>query len=639
MSTGRRPVSHRPDFGYASRRLAPTVEVVESRLMLATGLGVIAGTAFVDGNNNQALDVSEAYLAGAKVQLFQAGGLIPIASQTTGADGGYSFTGLVPGDYVVSETPPTGARVSGTQVQSQVEPAAAIAGNMIRVTVPARSFYLNYNGVLPGGFQVSQELVNGTPETDSIGPFRVSLGTAPGGTDLNAGFLSYCLDDIHRLSFGGGEKFAVRALPITTANNGITEIPADRAGRIAFLYNHFGNASLSNIQGPALQLAIWELLYDTGATHDFSNGNFQIVGPDAPFTDQATLDQVLAQASTYFLASAGKSEAALLLDASPSQTVGQLDGSQSMIAEGSFNFANQPVALSATSSLRGLVYCDANHDGRYDTGDMPVAGALMALTGNDGAGNPVKHSTRSDVNGRYGFVCLDAGTYTITLLTAPAGLVPGRDTQGIPGNGSVQVNRIADVALPGGLDGKDNNFGLVGQTVSATRLELLGIHQQPSRIVLHFNGPLNAMRAQDPSSYSLIGLGLDETFGTADDVHYRLSATYNPAQATVTLQPDQHLNIHRHYVLRLNLPGVNACAPPVASTSVFGRSAVPYFDVHGRIVPNPPLTPSEIRHDALVVARTMSRLGETGASSSLEMAGERAAVSHPSIQGKTAKRA
>ncbi len=608
MSLGKRATENRTARGYCTRKLAPVVEVVESRLLLATGYGVIAGTAFMDVNDNQVLGDTDPYLPGATIELFQAGSTTPIATQTTDANGGYSFSGLAPGTYIVGEVAPAHTAVSGTQILTQVEPAQRLSGNLIQVTVPASPLALNYNGVNAGTFQVTNNLVNNTPLADSIGPFQVTLGTTPGATDINPGFLSYCLDDLHRLSFQGGEKFPIDTQPITALTNSLTTIPADRAGRIAYLYNHFGNASLNNIQGPALQLAIWELLYDTTPTADFSAGNFQVTGPYAPFTDQTTLNQVLAQATTYFNMSAGKSEAALLLDASPGQTPGQADGSQSMIAEGSFNFANVNVP---PSSIAGSVYFDANHDGAKDTGDSPIAGSLIALTGTDQNGNVVKLTTTTDASGAYLFNDLNPGNYSITLLTAPAGFAPGAVTQGTPGNGTIGVNRLLNVGLPAGINGVNNNLGLVVQAVDATGLQLLGIHQQPTRIVLQFNAPLNATLAQDPASYTLIGLGKDETYGTRDDVHYKIaSATYNATNATVTLVPATHLNIHYHYVLQYNFAGANSLAPTVTSTSVFGRTSVPYFDIHGTIKPNPPLTAAQAKHNAAVFAKTLAKLGK-----------------------------
>src|SRR4051812_33912474 len=189
--------------GYSSRRLAPVIEVVEPRQLLATGFGVIAGTAFVDVNNDATLDTTDPYLPGATIQLFQAGSSTPIASQTTDAHGGYAFTGLASGTYVVSETPPARSTVTGTQVLSQVEPGTSLPGQRIQVTVPVNPFFLNYNGVNPGTFQVANVLVNGTPELDSIGALDDTLGSTSGATDINPGFLSYCLDDLQRLTFAG----------------------------------------------------------------------------------------------------------------------------------------------------------------------------------------------------------------------------------------------------------------------------------------------------------------------------------------------------------------------------------------------------------------------------------------------------
>lgn len=610
MSTGKKTAISLSVRGYRARKLCPTIEVVESRHLLAAGVGVIAGTAFLDLNSNNGIDVNETYLPGATVQLYLAGSATPLATQTTDAHGAYSFTGLTPGDYTVVEIPPAGDTVTGTQILYQLGPASSDAGNKVQVTVPSNPLYLNYYGVLPGVFQVSNNRVNGTNLTDSEGQLQVSLGSAAGATDVNPGFLSYCLDDLHRLTFGGGEQFQVVPKPITSASNGTSTIPADRAGRIAFLYNHFGNASLSNIESPAIQLAIWELLYDTGATPDFSAGNFQVLSPDLPFTDQSTLDQVLTQATAYFNLSAGKSETAILLDASGDAVPGVADGSQSMIAEGSFNFANRPAPPIPRSSLAGSVYCDHNLDGLHDAGDQPVAGALIALTGTDQNGVVVKRTFVTGANGAYQFPNLAPGTYTLTLLKAPRGYLPAHDNQGTPGTGITQTNRFLNIALPAGVAGVSNDFGLKGQAVNVTNLQLLGIHQQQSQIVLQFNGPLNEAAARQTANYSLIGLGKDEAFGTADDVRYAItSAAYNASNATVTLTPDAHLNIHYHYLLQFNLPGVNDCAPNVLYTQVFGRTAVPYFDVHGVTQPNPPLTPAQARHNAQVVAATLAKLG------------------------------
>ncbi len=128
--------------------------------------------------------------------------------------------------------------------------------------------------------------------------------------------------------------------------------------------------------------------------------------------------------------------------------------------------------------------------------------------------------------------------------------------------------------------------------------------------MLQFIGPLNVAAATNPASYSLIGLGKDEDLRHAATTSItRSRPPTTRTNHTVTLIPNAHLNIHYHYVLQFNLPGVNGCAPPVTYTNVFGRSSVPFFDIHGVIEPNPPMTQKEIQHNARVVARTLAKLG------------------------------
>ncbi len=410
------------------------------------------------------------------------------------------------------------------------------------MTVPASPLYLNYNGVQPGTFQVTNDLVNGTPVPDSNGQLQVSLGTAPGATDVNPGFLSYCLDDLHRLTFGGGEQFQVVPKAITAATNGVEPpISADRAGRIAFLYNHFGDSSLNNIQGPGAATGDLGVALRHRPDPRLPGGNFQVVSPDTPFTDQATLDQVLAQASAYFNLSAGKSESALLLDATPFQAAGVANGSQSMIAQGSFNFANTPTThADARRASPGSSTATHNHDGMRDSGDMPIAGASVALTGTDQNGQAVKLDHRPPTpTAPITFRNLTPGVYTITLLTAPPGFVPAVDTQGTPGNGTVAGQPVPEHhARRRASTGWTTTSASKARRSTPTKLQLLGIHHQQSQIVLHFNGPLDAAGRQEPGELHADRPGQGRGLRDRDDVRYSvLSAAYDPSNATVTLTP------------------------------------------------------------------------------------------------------
>ena len=183
MSIGRRTVSRTAARGYSSRKLAPTIEVIESRQMLAAGFGVIAGTAFVDVNKNDTLTTTDPYLPGATIELFQSGSTTPIATRDdrTPTRALLLLRTSAPGHVHGQRDAPRPARrnLTGTQILSQVEQATALPNKQIQVTVPASPLYLNYNGVQAGTFQVSNNLVNGNAvELDlRSGAFDVTLGS------------------------------------------------------------------------------------------------------------------------------------------------------------------------------------------------------------------------------------------------------------------------------------------------------------------------------------------------------------------------------------------------------------------------------------------------------------------------------
>jgi SdrD B-like domain len=605
MSTWKRAFTSSDEHGFGRRKLRPFVEMIERRALMTGGFGFIAGTAFIDQAKSGLLDPTDAYLPGATIQLFQAGTASPIATTSTDANGAYLFNNLAPGTYTVTETPPTGFQPTAAQALSNVEPGTVTSANSIRVVVPNTDLLiLNYSGVLANEFQTLLAEVDGTMEQDAVGPLHASLGTSPGATDISGDFITFCVDDLARVSFGGGEDFPVVTEPITSLSNGGTTISAEHAGRIAFLYNHFGSGTLSNIQGPALQLAIWELLYDSSDTPDFSAGNFDDQGPLAP-TTQTTLDQVLAQAAAYYNASAGKSEAAVLL-----QTTGNTDSPhQSMLGTASFNFGNDPVGDQnlTHSAISGFVYCDDNKDSKFDSGDMPLSAVTMTLTGTDQTGAAVHLTTTTDSTGAYHFLNLVPGTYTITE-TQPANFLPGAITQGTPGTGTVVPNAIAQITLAGGVNGQNNDFGEILQPVAMNNVTLFGIHQQVSNIVLKLSGPVNAVNASNPASYTLLSLGKDDKLGTADDQRVViLSAVYNSLTHEVTLTPATHLNIHYHYLLETSIAGT-ACSSGVVATSILGRANMVVWDWHGTEIAPPKMTRKEILHNTQVVSRSLAYL-------------------------------
>uniref|UniRef100_UPI00397E363C SdrD B-like domain-containing protein n=1 Tax=Salmonella sp. SAL4435 TaxID=3159890 RepID=UPI00397E363C len=66
-----------------------------------TAAATIGNLVWSDTNNNGVKDRTEVGLAGVTVRLLDAAGKVEVATTTTGGDGAYLFTGLLPGTYVV----------------------------------------------------------------------------------------------------------------------------------------------------------------------------------------------------------------------------------------------------------------------------------------------------------------------------------------------------------------------------------------------------------------------------------------------------------------------------------------------------------------------------------------------------------
>jgi hypothetical protein len=81
-------------------------------------------------------------------------------------------------------------------------------------------------------------------------------------------------------------------------------------------------------------------------------------------------------------------------------------------------------------------------------------------------------------------------------------------------------------------------------------LARLGVHAQPTRVVLVFDSNLDSSRARDLANYQLTGAGPDGRLGTRDDRPIRLRASsYDAASRTVTLKPLRRLSSRNTYAL------------------------------------------------------------------------------------------
>ncbi|MEZ5380928.1 MAG: SdrD B-like domain-containing protein [Microthrixaceae bacterium] len=87
----------------------------------------------------------------------------------------------------------------------------------------------------------------------------------------------------------------------------------------------------------------------------------------------------------------------------------------------------EPFGVLEPATIKGILYNDANGNGRQDPGEPGIANAEIRLTGTDIQGNPVDRTVVTGADGSYDFGDLlpsDAAGYTITVNpdTVPAGL-------------------------------------------------------------------------------------------------------------------------------------------------------------------------------------------------------------------------
>lgn len=109
--------------------------------------------------------------------------------------------------------------------------------------------------------------------------------------------------------------------------------------------------------------------------------------------------------------------------------------------------ASDPATVTLNSnSLAGRVYEDANNDGLYVVGEVPIAGAIVTLTGTDHLGNAVNRTTVTLADGTYQFTGLRPGTYTVRE-TQPLAYADGLDRVGSAG-GTLGNDVVSAIAIP-----------------------------------------------------------------------------------------------------------------------------------------------------------------------------------------------
>ncbi|MEJ8851345.1 SdrD B-like domain-containing protein [Variovorax rhizosphaerae] len=334
----------------------------------------IGDRVWTDTNGNGVQDAGEAGKAGVTVQVYTSVNGAPgtlVGTQTTDANGGYNFTGLKPGDYIVKFTSPDGSTLT----------TANVGGN------DGVDSDAGANG-LTGVYKLTSGEVNTTVDAGFKPLATASLGDRV-WNDTNRNGLQ---------DAGETGKAGVGLKLYTVGADGFAGTPDD-------VYT--GKSTVTDANGyykfTGLEAATYTVMVTgqgiNAATEDFSR-------PDAgvPVNSNDTIDSDLIRNTT--LRNTGFTNAVTL-------------------ATGEDNTTVDIGVIARQGSIGDRVWLDANGNGIQDAGEAGVAGVTVILRtpGPDsvfGTGDEWELHQITDANGNYLFTGLEAATYRV-LFRNPGG--------------------------------------------------------------------------------------------------------------------------------------------------------------------------------------------------------------------------
>ncbi|MEU5694314.1 SdrD B-like domain-containing protein [Actinosynnema sp. NPDC020468] len=390
----------------------------------------------------------------------------------TAADGTYSFTGLPPGTYTVTEAQPPGyadggeqAGTSGGTVGNDSISAIALAS---RATASGYDFTEDrgslagsvYEDLDDDGTKDSGEPgIGGVTVTltgqDALGrPVSLTRTSAPDGSYTFTGVVggTYTVTETTQpAGYADGLDTPGSAGGTATPPDSITNVTlgggVDATG---YLFGEFKGASLAG-----------------SVVDDGGNGiggvTVTLTGPGGPLT------QLTAPDGTYQFTGLAPGTYAV----AEQQPAGYGDGPDTPGSAGGDVGADQVTNIVLTSgatatgyrfeerrgSLAGVVYEDVDNDGTQDGGEPGIGGVTVTLTGQNAQGGAVNVTTTTAPDGTYSFTGVVGGTYTVTEAAQPTGYADGKDTAGSVGGTPVEPDTITGVALGGGDEAAGYLFG------------------------------------------------------------------------------------------------------------------------------------------------------------------------------------
>ncbi|MGO9601740.1 MAG: beta strand repeat-containing protein, partial [Isosphaeraceae bacterium] len=452
----------------------------------------IAGFVYVDANNDGIKQAGESGIQGVTVSLSGTDILNrPVTeTTTTAANGSYTFSGLVPGTYTVTETQPSnyldGKDTIGTPAGTN--PSKNVFSLTLSPTgVSVSAVKYNFGELAPStlsGYVYIDANDDGTKQGSETGIAGVTVSLT-GTDDLNNAINlttttladgSYSFSNLRPGTYTITEtqpsgyfegKDTIGAQGGSSATQDVFSNVVVTSGTTG-TSNNFGELVPSSLSG-----FVYVDANDDGTKQAGESG---IAGVTVSLTGTDDLNNAVSLTTTT-LADGSYGFTNLrpgTYTITETQPAGYLEGKDTIGTPGGSSatqdvFSNVVVTSGTVgtnnnygelvpSSLSGFVYVDANNDGIKQAGESGIAGVTITLTGTDDNNSAVNLTTTTLADGSYGLTNVRPGTYTITE-TQPAGYLEGKDTIGTPGGSSATQDVFSNVVVASGTVGTNNNFG------------------------------------------------------------------------------------------------------------------------------------------------------------------------------------
>jgi sarcosine oxidase gamma subunit len=446
----------------------------------------ISGTVYDDLNDN-GVDNSEPGLAGVTLTLTGTSGTGASVSltTTTASNGTYSFGGLAPGNYTVTETVPAGylagmanaaGSLGGTATATSVSSINATSGESgtnynfadIQPSSISGTAYndLNSNDVLNSGEPGIAGLTITLMGTNDLGQ-SVDVTTTTGSngtysfTNLRPGTYSvtetppagYTTEpgDVGSLGGTAGTELVSSVILMqdetgTNYNFGQYQ-PSSISGTV---YNDLNGNDVLNSEEPGIAGVTVKL---TG-----TNGLGQAVSLTTTSASNGTYSFTGLAAGTYAVTETLPS--GYTAEAGDVGSLGGTAGSESVsnvTVTSDESGTNYNFGQYQASSISGTAYNDLNGNDALNSGEPGIAGVTVKLTGTNGLGQAVSLTTTTASNGTYSFTGLAPGTYSVTE-TLPSGYTAEGGDVGSLG-GTAGTESVSSVAITSSESGTNYNFG------------------------------------------------------------------------------------------------------------------------------------------------------------------------------------